>query len=164
MGFIYTYIFFHFLSSRLFTQRFDYVEVEDVLGKWQQSVIHYRQSLAFGTFLTAHLWKYTRGCIVLTAGWSLCTPKGQSRATIQDFVANVCCLGRNPKEFVLFFTISLFCLAALSLPFCPFEPDLWLQFNSCNNTAYYGHDIIHSTISPIALRVAGFFFSWYGKL
>lgn len=46
-----------------------------------------------------------------------------------------------------FFAISFLCLAALSLPFCAFEPDLWLQFNSCNNTAYYGHDIIHSTIS-----------------
>lgn len=66
-------------------------------------------------------------------------------------------LGKKAQEIWGFFSFLPFpflCLAALSLPFCPFEPDLWLQFNSCNNTAYYGHDIIHSTRIAVFLSLS----------
>lgn len=90
-----------------------------------------------------------RSCLVLTAGWSQCTPRGQSWDTIQYTVANVCCFGRKPKEFVFFRRFTSSWPPCPSF-FCPFEPDLLLRFNSCNNITYYSPAIIHSATSSVA--------------
>lgn len=77
-------------------------------------------------------------------------PQGQSRGKKQ-YLHCYRVLGTQPEECVRIFPISL--------PFWPFEPDSWLQFNSCNNTAYYGRDIRHSAISLYSSQNRCFLFS-----
>lgn len=81
-------------------------------------------------------------------------PQGQSQGRKQ-YLHCYWALGTRPEECVRIFPISL--------PFWPFEPDSWLQFNSCNNTAYYGRDIRHSAISLHRSQNCLFFF-FFGKL
>lgn len=86
-------------------------------------------------FLTVQLW-------MVAKSWQLseisAIPQGQSQGKKQ-YLHCYWVLGSQPEECVRIFPISL--------PFWPFEPDSWLQFNSCNNTAFYGRDIRHSAIS-----------------